>query len=116
MTRNSDPAISRRKFGRRAALMAAVPALAPASFAAQDQPAAGAGLSPEENSEIEARYNNVIRVYGGRLSDDQKEHIRRILTTNERMLSRIRQYPLDNGDSPASVLKVTAPGVSKGGK
>jgi hypothetical protein len=66
----------------------------------------GAQLSQPETAEVEARYNEVIRKYGSRLSDDQKQRIRGILTANERMMSHIREFPLDNGDTPATVLKL----------
>ena len=93
--------ISRRKFGRAALLGAALPAVS----AAPQQPAT-AGLSDAENAEVEARYNNAIRQYGDRLSDEQRQRIRRILAANERMMSHIREFPLDNGDTPATVLKL----------
>jgi hypothetical protein len=93
--------ISRRKFGGAALLGAALPAVS----AAPQQPA-GAGLSAAESAEVEARYNNTIREYGDRLSEEQRQHIRRILTANERMMSHIRAFPLDNGDTPATVLKL----------
>jgi hypothetical protein len=94
-------AISRRKFSRAALLGAALPTVS----AAPQQPA-GAGLSDAENAEVEARYNNAIRQYGDRLSEEQRQRIRRILATNERMMSHIREYPLGNGDTPATVLKL----------
>jgi hypothetical protein len=93
--------ISRRKFGHAALLGAALPAVS----AAPQQPA-GSGLSDAENAEVEARYNNAIRQYGDRLSGEQRQRIRRILATNERMMSHIREFPLDNGDTPATVLKL----------
>jgi hypothetical protein len=95
-------AISRRKFGSAALLSAALPTVS----AAPQQQQADATLSPAENSEVEARYNNAIRQYGDRLSEEQRQRIRRILTTNERMMSHIREFPLDNGDTPATVLKL----------
>ncbi len=92
----STRAISRRKFGSAALAAAALPAV---SAVPQDQPAA-------ESAEVEARYNNAIRQYGDRLSEEQRQRIRRILTANERMMSHIREFPLDNGDTPATVLKL----------
>jgi hypothetical protein len=94
-------AISRRKFASAAIMGAALPAVS----GAPQQPA-GAGLSEAENAEVEARYNNVIRQYGDRLSEEQRQRIRRILTANERMMSHIREFPLVNGDTPATVLKL----------
>jgi hypothetical protein len=92
--------ISRRKFGASALLGATLPAIA----APLQQ--AGEALSAAENADVEARYNNAIRQYGDRLSDEQRQRIRRILTANERMMSHIREFPLDNGDTPATVLKL----------
>jgi hypothetical protein len=94
-------AISRRKFGRAALLGAALPAVS-----APPQQQTGAGLSDAENAQVEARYNNAIRQYGDRLSEEQRQRIRRILATNERMMSHIREFPLDNSDTPATVLKL----------
>jgi hypothetical protein len=93
--------ISRRRFGRAALLGAALPSVS----AAPQQPA-GPGLSDAESAEVEARYNNAIRQYGDRLSEEQRQRIRRILATNERMMSHIREFPLDNGDTPATILKL----------
>jgi hypothetical protein len=50
---------------------------------------------------------NIIRKYENRLSDDQRAHLRRILTYNEKMLASVRSFPLQNGDSLASVLKIS---------
>lgn len=89
------------RFGVRAALTGGLlPALA------QAQQGRGAPLNPTESAEVEARYNEAMRKYGSRLTDEQKQRIRGILTANERMMSRIREFPLDNGDAPATVLKL----------
>jgi hypothetical protein len=93
--------ISRRKFGRAALLGAALPAVP----AAPQQPA-GPGISDADNAEVDARYNNAIRQYGDRLTEEQRQRIRRILAANQRMMSHIREFPLDNGDTPATVLKL----------
>jgi hypothetical protein len=58
--------------------------------------------------------------WGSRLSDDQKTRMRTIITRHVRMLETVRAYPLENGDSPASVLKLvenrSVPGTTgKGG-
>jgi hypothetical protein len=94
-------AISRRKFGAAALLGSAVP-----TIVAAPQQQAGEALSAADSAEVEARYNNAIRQYGDRLSDEQRQRMRRILTTNERMMAHIREFPLDNGDTPATVLKL----------
>jgi len=65
------------------------------------------GLTAEQSQEVEARLTNIIRKYGNRLSIAQRDHLRRILAYNEKMLVSIRAFPLQNGDPPASVLKVS---------
>jgi hypothetical protein len=60
--------------------------------------------TPEQTTEVEAKLANVVRKYGSRLSDEQRGHLRRILSYNEKMLASIRAFPLQNGDPPASVL------------
>jgi hypothetical protein len=92
--------MSRRRFGARVALAGA---LLPAAAEAQGRQ--GPPLNEADSAEVEARYNEAVRKYGSRLSDQQKQRIRGILTANERMMSRIREYPLENGDTPATVLK-----------
>ena len=47
-----------------------------------------------------------MRQYGSRLSPDQVKQLRKVLTDNERMLATVRSFPLENGDTPASVLKI----------
>lgn len=111
--------ISRRDFGRHAAVVAAL-ALSPGTLVGSPQdsdrernPEAqlpnnrGDSLTPEQSQEVEAKLTNIIRKYGTRLSDDQRAHLRRILTYNEKMLASVRSFPLQNGDPPASVLKVS---------
>ena len=102
--------ISRRLFGQRAALAAAL-SLSPAELLAaahhSREPQAGSDLTPEQSQEVEAKLANIIRKWGSRLSEDQRKHLRRILTYNERMLASVRSFPLDNGDPPASVLRVS---------
>jgi hypothetical protein len=111
--------ISRRDFGRHAAVAAAL-ALSPGTLIGSPQDSdprrkleaslpnnRGDGLTPEQREELEAKLTNIIRKYGNRLSDDQRAHLRRILTYNEKMLASVRSFPLQNGDPPASVLKVS---------
>jgi hypothetical protein len=111
--------ISRRDFGRHAAVAAAF-ALSPGMALGSPQsspqeskqlreiPDRGlAGLTAEQSEEVEARLTNIIRKYGNRLSIAQRDHLRRILAYNEKMLVSIRAFPLQNGDPPASVLKAS---------
>ena len=103
--------ISRRRFGQQAALAAtAVLAPAPSFSAAHDfggKATNDSGLAPEQSQEVEARLANIVRKYGDRLTQEQRHHLRRILTYNEKMLASVRAFPLQNGDSPADVLKVS---------
>ncbi len=103
--------ISRRLFGQRAALAAAL-SLSPAELLAaahhsRSDPQADSDLTPEQSQDVEAKLANIIRKWGSRLSEDQRKHLRRILTYNERMLASVRSFPLENGDPPASVLRVS---------
>ena len=58
------------------------------------------------DSEIEARYTNALRVYGDRLSEFQRERLRKILVQNQRRLANVRTFPLKNADSPATTLRL----------
>ena len=117
----SKPRVSRREFARSTALAAAAAALAPAatlSQAKENSPPAPAApqqqgpdlsdLSPQARAEIDAKVENVIRRWGDRLSDEQKTRARTVITRHVRMLETVRKFPLHNGDSPASVLKLYA--------
>jgi hypothetical protein len=103
--------ISRRHFGRRAAFAAAI-SLSPsdlleAAHHSRHQSRAVADLTAEQAQEVEAKLANIIRKWGSRLSEDQRKHLRRILAFNERMLASVRSFPLENGDAPASVLRIS---------
>jgi hypothetical protein len=109
--------ISRRDFGWCAAIAAAItlsPSTLLGSIRNSNQeskpgdktPDKGEGLTPEQSQEVEERLANIVHKYGNRLSAEQRQHLRRILTYNERMLVSIRTFPLKNGDPPASVLKL----------
>jgi hypothetical protein len=110
--------ISRRDFGWRAAMAAAM-TLSPATLLGSNPNSnqesksgdknpdkSSGGLTPEQSQEVEDRLDNIVRKYGNRLSGEQRQHLRRILTYNERMLASIRTFSPRNGDPPASVLKL----------
>ena len=63
-------------------------------------------LSPEEWAEVQGRYRNLLRVHGSKLSAEEKQRIIHILTANERMLSSIRAFEVQNGDPSACTLKL----------
>lgn len=79
----------------------------PAASTASSPPAVEAGLSQSEQAEVESRYQNLIRVWGERLSDEQHERVHRVLVANARMMQPMRAFQLENGDPPAEVLRVT---------
>lgn len=70
------------------------------------------GLSPADQAEVESRYQNVIRQWGGRLSNEQRERVRRVLVKNARMMQPMRAVQLENGDPLAEVLRIADDNVS----
>jgi hypothetical protein len=110
-------AYSRRGFAG-GVLAASVTALLPsAAPGASEKPlnsGTALGPRPEDLSvadwdEVHARYSNLLRLYGERLSPDEKRHTARILTTNQRMLASIRSFIVQNGDTSACTLRVYDP-------
>jgi hypothetical protein len=106
--------ISRREFGRRAALVSAGASLTtanlfgaevPASTPQVQQPPSSAKLSPESQTEAESRLQAVLNEYGSRFSEAQKTDLRRLCTEAQPVLDRLRAYPTVNGDEPALNLK-----------
>lgn len=113
--------ISRRAFARRAALVAATAVLPPGSARAQTgaprtqrgaaappvpQRPAEAPLPPENQARADAILANIFRKYGSRFSEDQKRRLRQSAIRNERLLMKVRSFPLANGDPPAEVLRL----------
>ena len=99
--RSSSPsALTRRQFGKQAVTAGLAAALA-------GTPVAGASADRENetDSEIEARYQQILRHYGSRLSEAQRRRIKKILAYNEKLLAPIRAFPLENGQPAATVLK-----------
>jgi hypothetical protein len=103
--------LSRRRFGRHAAIAAAFSWSPGPLIAALHHSRRLANetfeLTPEQTQNVETKLAGIIRKYGSRLSEDQRKHLRRILNYNERMLASVRAFPVQNGDSPASVLKIS---------
>lgn len=105
----SGRGLSRRKFGQSAALAGVAAVLGVASTptpAAQSPTAKSAENDAAESAEVEARYQRVLRQYGKRLSEEEKKRIRKILAYNEKMFEPIRSFPLENGQAPATTLKL----------
>jgi len=106
--------ISRRQFARRAALLSVTASIAPAAsvFAdtlqtapAQQTPAAHPNLSPESQTEAEARYQQILSQYGGRFSAEEKTSLREMNLVTQASLDKVRAFSLENGDGPALYLK-----------
>ena len=110
----SKQELSRRDFARTAALAAATAAIVPSDLLAQQQktepkqpppkPEEKPKLSPELQQEAEARMENLLRKYGARLSDEQKAEVRKNITEGMQGVAKLRAFPLDNADEPATVL------------
>jgi hypothetical protein len=120
---NDLPRLSRRRFGQHAALAAAL-SLSPAELLTAPHHSHRQGhdsieLTSEQAENVEARLADIIRKYGSRLSEEQRKHLRRMLSYNERMLASVCAFRLQNSDSPASVLKISfapqTPPATKGG-
>ena len=116
-----DAALSRRSFAG-GAVAAAAAALIPAAAAQKtEKPAAmetdlgvkPEGLSDADWDEVRARYANLLRVYGERLSADEKRRAVKILTTNQHMLASIRLFVTQNADASACTLRLYTPQEAK---
>ena len=116
-SRSKGEAVSRRRFAG-SALAVAASSLLPMTAASEEpraeKPTADLGPKPEDLSsadwnEVGARFSNLMRVYGERLSIEQQRHAIRILTTNQHMLASIRNFAVQNGDPSACTLRVYQP-------
>jgi hypothetical protein len=113
MDEKSKSPISRREFARRAAIVSAVtfvPAGAPEIYSALEQPlpqqpSETPSLSPGSQAESEARYQEILAVYGSRFSDSQRAELRRLSFLAQPPLDRLRTYKIENGDGQALYLK-----------
>jgi hypothetical protein len=59
-------------------------------------------LSPE----AEAQLNSLLNKYGGKLSEEQKADVRRLIGQAQKTSETLRAYPLDNSDEPATIFRV----------
>jgi hypothetical protein len=71
----------------------------------EQQPADLPKLSPESQTEVEARIQTILTQYGSRFSDAQKADLRKLSNLAQPPLDRLRAYALDNGDAPSLYLK-----------
>jgi hypothetical protein len=86
-------------------LGAAAAAFSPSALESQDN-SAPAQLPPADQAAVDAKYANVIRKYGDRLSEAQRTRAKEILVRHQRMLMRVRDFSLENGDAPATSLRL----------
>jgi len=103
-----DKGISRRDFGRGTVLAPAC-SLTPTGMitpVAEAQQNPGGNLSDAVQAEVESKMQHVLARWGSRLSEDQKTRIRTTIMRHVRMLETVRAFPLENGDCPASALKL----------
>ena len=104
--------LSRRDFGRRSTFALVGSALVsqvegvPAAEASPFQRADAADIPEDIRAEVESKYSHLIAKYGDRLNEDQRQRAREVLQRHVRMLESVRKVTLENGDPPASVLKV----------
>ena len=68
--------------------------------------AAMAKLSPAAQAEVEMKVASIFRKYGNRLSNEQKADIQRAMAESQDGLEKMRAFVLENGDEPATVLKL----------
>ena len=99
------PRVSRRSFGKTTA-MAMGSSLLLSHGAKGEQNAAPSSAPQSAKDEVELKLHNVVAKWGDRLSEAQRGRVRKILQYHVRMLESVRKFPVANGDSPASVLKL----------
>jgi hypothetical protein len=114
MDTKNGSAISRREFARRAAFASAAASLSPAGLLSADSGAAAAPalqsvnspkLSAESQTEVDSRIKAIFAQYGNRLSNAQKDDLKRLAHDSQQMLDRLRAYPTANGDGSGLYLK-----------
>ncbi|HTQ95917.1 MAG TPA: hypothetical protein VMH89_03880 [Candidatus Acidoferrum sp.] len=113
MNKKQGVLLSRRQFGRRAAVATAGAALVPATALLSDanagdianQAQSPTGLSPEGQLEADSRYQQIIGLYGSRLDESQKTDLKKMCADLQPTLERVRKFSLENGNAPALYLK-----------
>lgn len=67
--------------------------------------AAMAKLTASAQAEVEMKVASIFRKYGGRLNDEEKADIRRIMAESQEGLEKMRTFRLENGDQPADSFR-----------
>jgi hypothetical protein len=102
--------LTRRGFGRRAALAGVAGALGTGTAGAQDR-GGQPPLPQPDQTEVDAKFEHMVRKYGERLNEEQKTRARTVLARHQRMLMRVREFPLDIADAPATELRLYPKGL-----
>jgi hypothetical protein len=113
MNKKKGQLLSRREFAQRAAMLSATAALVPAEIYPPAAIAATAALSAQDaaklpaegQAEAEARYQQILSLYGSRFDDQQRASMKKMCEEFQPMLERIRGFQMTNGDAPALYLK-----------
>ena len=112
MSQKQRGRISRRNFGRRAAWAGLATALSPSALVAQGR-GNQSPLPPKDQAEVDEKFTDMVRKYGDRLTEDQKTRARGVLARHQRMLRRVRAFPLENGDRSATELQLYPKGIEE---
>ncbi len=101
--------ISRREFARKAMLTATAAALPP-SVLGQSAGGTGPGQVPALPSAAQAEADRALEAvlarYGTRFTEAQKSDLRSLLAQQQKFLEALRAFSLDNGEQPATVLRL----------
>ncbi len=109
--------LSRREFAKATAFTTAA-ALVPVDLLAKqekptptteakppEKPPETPKLSEASQSEADLAYETIMRKYGSRFSEEQKKDIKRLVTSQQGALDKLRAFTVTNGDQPATVLR-----------
>lgn len=113
MPGKQSDSISRRNFGSRAAWAGLATALNPSDLAAQGRGGNQTPLPPRDQAEVDAKFADMVTKYGDRFTDEQKTRARGALARHQRMLMRVREFPLENGEGPATELHLYPKGLKE---
>ena len=113
----TDQKHSRREFARRVALLSVAAPLAGTGTFASDFPSVADDqqlpklpsnfpkLSDQSRTEVEDRYETILKQYGSRFTTEQKTDLRRLCFLAQPPLDSLRASSIHNGDSPALYLE-----------